>query len=449
MTTGAPRQRRAPQGLELALALLLFCQAGAALVARFPHEPGLDFYHFWGIGAARKLSAEPLGNPYAGAARYAELLNRAADASRDPHLKRANALRRDPTPGAARLFDPTSTPLAYLVFSALPLDYSAAHALFRALQLAAAAGAIALLLLELGVALPRGLLAAGALALCYRPLAIDWNVGNLNALQLGLAALLVREARRAPRAASREHALWAGLAAFALFKPNAAPIALGLALALAARGGRARALRGACTALAAGALLVAASSLFLGSASAWPDWWSHLRGPGGSKLAAYPIGSGNQSLAALLASASGLPASAHALWLGAALFASAAAALRARPRGARGAPLADPFAAAGLGTLALFAAAPLVWNHYAVLLLLPAAWLLVAGAAAPPACRLGSLLAIALVAGGSDALLGQLSPAFQRARPWLFALAWLPLWLHALAALRAPSPPDAADLRAR
>ncbi len=448
MTTQARSQPRAARGLEWVLAALLWLHASAALIARFPQEPGLDFYHFWGIGAARALSAESLSNPYLDALRYASVLNRAAAASDDRHLQRANAQRRDPTPGSAQLFDPTSTPLAYFIFAALPLDYSAAHSVFRALQLSAGAAAIALLLVQLGVALPRAALAAAALALCYRPLAIDWNVGNLNAFQLCGAALLLRLAARAPTGPApraltpSEHALWAGLAGFALFKPNFAPLALGLAVALALRRGRTAALRGAATAAIAALVLIALTSLWLGSLSAWPDWARTLAGPSGEKLAEYPIGSGNHSAVVLLAHATGLPTAAQSLLHSSTLLASLWLALRQRlPVGHPGLrALADPFAAASLGALLVFLAAPLVWNHYAVLLLLPAAWLLARGVRAPRVLPAASLLAFALVAGGLDALLGLLGAEFQRVRVWLLALCALPLWLHTLATLRIGSP---------
>jgi hypothetical protein len=435
--TRAPLPALAP-ALEWAVALLLALQAATALAARFENEPGLDFYHFWGIGAARALAVEPLGNPYRDAARHAEVLNRHADASRDRHLQRANALRRDPTPGATQLFDPTSTPLAYAVFAALPLDYSRAHAIFRALSLAAALAGSAGILLALGISRPRAWLAAAALPLAYRPIAIDWNVGNVGAFQLAFTALLLRAAARLPKSAPAtaltrgEHAYLAGLVAFALFKPNTAPIALAFAWGFVRQRGSRVVPRAAATAFAAGLAIAAATSLWLGSASSWLDWWSYLRGPAGEKLAGYAIGSGNQSLVALLAPITGIGSALQSLLHAALALASLAIALRGRPLDA----LAEPVAAASVGTLLLFLSAPLIWNHYAVLLLVPGAWLVVRGSPRPRALAALALFAFALIAGPAEALLGIAGLVREPLRTWLVALAPVALWFSALAALR-------------
>jgi hypothetical protein len=439
-----PAERAVAPALEWIVALLLMLQAATALVTRFEREPGVDFYHFWGIAAARALAPEPLGNPYRDAARYAEILNQHADSSRDRHFQRANAHRRDPTPGSLQLFDPTATPLAYALFAWLPLDYSHAHTIFRALALAAGLAGVAWTLILLGVARPRAWLAAAALPLAYRPIAIDWNVGNLSAYQLAFAALLVRAAMRVPTGASDlpisafERSYAAALAAFALFKPNTAPIAIALALSFAHHRGARATLHAAATALAAGVALIVATSFWLGSPGAWIDWWSYLQGPSGEKLGEYSIAVGNLSPVALLAPITGLGSTRQSLLHIAIALASLAAALRwrvAEPQRALQ-TLAEPVAAASIATLMIFLCAPLIWNHYPVLLILPGAWLIVCGSRRPLAISGLALCAFALIAGPADALLRIGGVLREPMRSAVIVFAPTALWLHALASLR-------------
>ena len=69
--------------LFLALLALLVSSAVRGL------HIGIDFYHFWGVGAARERSAAPLGNPYADSERYAAALNAEADRLWERYLSRA------------------------------------------------------------------------------------------------------------------------------------------------------------------------------------------------------------------------------------------------------------------------------------------------------------------------------------------------------------------------
>ena len=134
-------------GLKLAVAVILLYAAITDLTARFYADEGLDFYHFWGIAAARTLdpAGSATGGPYARPDAYTFVLNRAADASTDPRFKQANQRRRIASPKLKTLFDPTATPLCYMTFAFLPLQYSTAHALFRGLQLGSFVAAIVLL----------------------------------------------------------------------------------------------------------------------------------------------------------------------------------------------------------------------------------------------------------------------------------------------------------------
>src|SRR5262245_29349217 len=144
------------------VAVALWIYGAGVFIQVFRIQAGIDFYHFWGVAEARQLSEEPLGSPYAAdAERYAAVLNAAADASSDKHLKRANAERRT--------IDPTATPLLYVLFGAVPGDYTRAHVLYRIVQFAALGGALTWLCRRLGARLAPALALAGAVPIFFQP----------------------------------------------------------------------------------------------------------------------------------------------------------------------------------------------------------------------------------------------------------------------------------------
>src|SRR5690606_7129764 len=160
----APRPGAGARAALLAAALLL-ASALATATARFASEEPIDFYHFWGIQAARTLATDALGGPYDDLESYAAPLNAAADASTDAAFRRTNARRRS--------LDPTSRPLAYALCAWLPADWGAARRLYVLAQLAAFAGGVWLFGRTLGLPHAGALVVAGAGAVAFVPLAQD------------------------------------------------------------------------------------------------------------------------------------------------------------------------------------------------------------------------------------------------------------------------------------
>jgi hypothetical protein len=421
----------------LALALAAF--VGGIYIQVFRAQAGIDFYHFWGVAAARRLASEDLGTPYANDAGYAAILNQRADASTDPHFKRANRERRT--------IDPTGTPLLYMLFAPLPDDYHSAHVLHRIAQIAALVAAVAWLCAMLGGELATSLGFAFAVPIFYQPFQIEMAVGNINSMQLLACVAFASLARRLAGGQDRGAGglLACSLAAFVLFKPNLLLVALLLAAFLwRALGGR-RFVRLAGLAALAGAALVALSSAWFGTWRAWPEWLAFVRGAHDAKLASYPVDDGNYAAVVLLRGASaatrsylltlGLVLALVATWLAAAFLGRGGRSLRERLAEC----LADPLLLISTALLVGLAVSPLVWFHYALLALFPCLWL----ALAEPRPGTRSILAFT-----SLGLYAQ-TPGFEvfgfsssGSLPWLIAFAWVPAWCALV--WRLARPPSAA-----
>jgi hypothetical protein len=435
------QQSAAARRLGWTLAVALGACAAAMWVQSFHVQGGVDFYHFWGIAAARAEGGAALGTPYADGARYAELLIQRADASPDVHFKRANQARR--------AIDPTGTPLLYASFAVLPADYTRAHAWYRAVQLVCLCAAVALLCRALGLPLPESLALAFTVAIAYQPAQSEATVGNVNSLQLlacvGFALQARRIGRRTGGRAVAGSVLLALGVAFALLKPNLVLLPLLLAPFLARVLGRRAFAMAAAVALLFGVALVALSSGWMGTPRAWLQWWDFVRGPGGAKIAAYPVANGNFSASVLL-SGDGPASSAHttSLVLGVVLaFSWLAAAWEGRTGlglAARASELLDdPLLLVSTALLVTLAAAPLVWFHYCVLALLPCLWLAFAEESTDLPALLG-LLSLGLYAGLLAPLvepLGLGSPRLQFLA-WSVGFAWVPAWSALLLRLARP-----------
>jgi hypothetical protein len=238
--------------------------------------------------------------------------------------------------------------------------------------------------------------------LTFNPFAQDVRSGNVNSLQLALLVALVAVSAKSLFAGNDWiDGLFLGvLALFVAFKPNTPWIALALALHyLAARGVRAFAI-GAFEAVLLGAAAFAIGAWRMGGLHAWLEWLELARGMDGSAMS-LPFERGNLSLALVVSRLS--PALGSVGWglaLAGILAVSIVLALSAN--GQRGDRLAaaardafaDPWFAVSAGILVTFAASPLVWPHYHVLLLIPVAWLM----RGDGACRMCTWGAIACYA---------------------------------------------------
>ena len=358
-------------GACLALALAGFLLISA--VGAFPTQDGVDFYQFWGIGAARKI--ELLAHsPYRDAQSYASVLNTLADESPSLKLRRANAGRRK--------LEPAGTPFLYACFSLLPLDYETAQAGFVALLYAAGLAGTFLLARLRGFTPLASACLALVVANAYAPFALDIIVANVNLLQLAAFAALLHAALRPPGPGSAALEAIAQSLAWVLvvFKPNVALISAAYELQRLLVNGRAPFLAAARVALAAAILAIAAGAWYFGSAMAWPDWLSSARELGNLGVLS-AVDRGNQSIAMWLALRTGTPI--PALWgvlLGVVLIAAVVGAARAPGQASGDLPrvlrraFADPFYAMSFGIMLTLAVSPLVWKHYLVLALVPIAW---------------------------------------------------------------------------
>lgn len=414
-------------------AIFLLSAAVASGLLTFRADAAIDLYHIWGIATARTVAPDELGGPYTQRAAYAAVLNQLADDSDDPHYRRVDQARR------LRGFDPTGTPVLYTFFAFLPRPFTAAHAVFRVLQYGAMLAAALLLGQVLGYGRWTGLLLSGLVMAQFGPFSADVTVGNVNAIQLLLVAVMLLLLRRGSQLAV--DLFFASLALFVLLKPNLLPLAALLAGHVwAARGGRALA-RGAAVAAGCAVLLVALSSVYLGSASVWGDWWGYLTG--GNRLLGYPIARGNWALPIVISRLTGgsspyaVAAIVAVLLLGSV---AAAAQLRARqgatPTRLAAATwrlgLADPMYAASIGAVLSIATAPLLWYHYLLVLVLPIFWLVAMTE------RWDAPIVIAAL---TFALYGPLLNVLGSALPQpvfvtAVSLSWLPLWIALL--LRTP-----------
>lgn len=326
-------------------------------------EPGasVDFYQFWGVGAARAESPG-LATPWVAPDAYRAALERRLGGDPRAELRSVHRFRM-------AHFEPFGSPLLYLGFAAFPDDYLRALQLLHVLQLLAFAGAVCLLVRPGSWPAWAALALPACMAVLYRPFGDDLLTGNLNALQLGALAVGVRWIASRPAAPppGRSAAAFCALVALALGKPNLAPAAAGLALCLGLRLGARAWVRAGALAAPGVALLLLAPCLYFDSARAWLDWTEGVFAAEPARLAEYALAAGNTSTPRLLEEALGIPVLVSGALLAVVLLASALALPRRAWR--------DPALASGAGVVLVLAAAPLVWFHYFVLALLPGLWL--------------------------------------------------------------------------
>src|SRR5215831_7914445 len=99
----------------------------------FPHVIAIDFYQYWAVGAAPRVSDRTLGTPYADRRQYGEAIKDYAERTHQTRLT-VNGTVLSPTGF-------TATPFLYVLFALLPPDYEHALVLFHVLQIAVFVGA--------------------------------------------------------------------------------------------------------------------------------------------------------------------------------------------------------------------------------------------------------------------------------------------------------------------
>jgi hypothetical protein len=403
------------RSVATAIAALLLCVfLLASAFQAFPDQAGADFYQFWGVGEARKLSGTSL-TPYTDAAGYANTLNALSDHSSSEKLHAANASRRE--------LEPMGTPFLYSVFALFSGNYESAQAIFvTLLYLGAGFGVFALARLR-GLGFRAAACVALAVELTFAPFMVDVRAANVNSLQLAvIAAVIWVAAKQVTTGNAIADAFFVGLLApFVLFKPNMLLIAAALAIQYGlSRGWRAFGLAAAWAAILSVASL-AIGALYFGDASVWQQWAVAFGKGGGLPLT---IEQGNQSIAMWLArNAEVHGAIGYGVLLGVVLAAAFAFAMTATGRRAdllvptARRAFSSPWFAASVGILFTFATSPLVWAHYYVLALIPIVWLFgrggpwTAGTIGAAICyvALARMTIGALLSGGHETLLNLLT----------------------------------------
>jgi hypothetical protein len=429
--------------VALLILLILVQLVVAQSLNLVPRIITVDFFQYWGVGAARRMATEPLGTPYRDMRAYWTVLNQ--------HTTGSSVAKLDALSRAANRPGFTATPLTYLGFAAFPADFTTAAAVYHVIQLLAFFGGVIVVGRVYRFALFPLVCLACVLVLGSGPVSSDLRVGNIGCLQFAALAGCVAVAdrlRQTPRPAVVGGVLLSGVAVLVLVKPNIVPALGMLALHLwVVRGPRVFVLS-AVPAVVVGAVAVVAPCLYFGTRSVWYEWYRFVFGHNPYALARAP-GGGNYSGSRLFATWLGVDVwvviaailaliglSALAVLAGRDIRTVAAAGLAVRATLAR--VLGDLHVATAIGVIASIALPPLTWYHYYVIALIPGLWLLTAppGPGSRPAMLCG-LAGLILGLGLLNVLFIPLG--WTGAVSFVTALSWIPLWAGVLLRLRAPA----------
>jgi hypothetical protein len=420
-------------------------------IGLFPRLTAIDFYQYWGVSAALRLSGHTLGGPYRNQQQYRSVLRDFATQSDQSKL--AAVSQAMPRPSF------TATPFLYTLFGALPADYTRAIGLFQALQVVLFLTAVFLL----GMIYRFQIFPLTCLALLLLvnsgPLYADLRVGNLGSLQFAaLTALLVLADRlqHAARATLLGGVVLTGLVLLFLAKPNVAlVIPMMVAHLWLRRGSRFLAIAAVPAALF-GAAAVVIPQVYFRSWTVWREWYDFVYGHNPSGLVR-PAAGGNYSTSLLLArwiqADVGTAAGVIAAVLSVSLIVVMVVSVRterasARLRHALEGVFGDVRLAMAIGITLTIALPPLYWYHYNVIALIPGLWFLSASSGSR-SLRLCGLAALVLSAGLLNTLFRPLG--WDGAVEVSAALSWIPLWAAILLRLAstgaqkpvgAPAPPS-------
>lgn len=430
-----------------AIAPVLICVMLASLalsqtVATVSGTIGIDFYQFWGVPVAMRVSGHVLGPPYTDGRRYQQVLEAHAAGANQPALRAAQRFWSGP--------DFAGSPLLYVAFTPVSNDYALSLRLFQMLQVLAFLGAC-LFLGHLYRLDPFSSVCFALVGLLfYQPLLSDLRVANLGCVQLAILAASLGLASTLPRVTSfaRRAALAALLlvvvVVLTLCKPNIVLVGAFLSLHLARRHGPRLFVVAAVPALLAAAVAFVVPCLYFGTWTVWGQWYHFVYGAN-PRMLVRPIANGNYSTPLLLSSWFGGNVSTIAGVLFVLLGVSLALVVKRRRettasraawafvRGVVARCVDDPRAALALPIVLTIGTSPLSWVHYDVLLLIPSLWLLTL-ASAPTVVGALAFLSVVMSAGLAGLALWALG--WTDAMPSTITLSWVPLWAALVIALR-------------
>ncbi|MBI5328306.1 MAG: DUF2029 domain-containing protein, partial [Deltaproteobacteria bacterium] len=203
--------------INILIIVLLASFAIPLSIRNFMVSPGIDFYQFWGVSKALKLSGHNLKSPYNENEKYAEILSSHVYRSSDIRLKQANLYYR-------QAMDLTGTPLFYAIFALLPMNYTFAFGIYQTLQIVLSIVSVVMLWSIYKERKSELLSLALLLVIIYEPLLSDLRVGNFNSFQLFALVLLImfteRIARRGNKPLIPSVIFMCVLGIITLIKPN-------------------------------------------------------------------------------------------------------------------------------------------------------------------------------------------------------------------------------------
>jgi len=420
---------------KIFLIVMLASLALGQTVVRLSRTATIDFYHFWGVTHALRLTDHKLGSPYTESRSYGDVLNAYADKSSNAQLKAANRVRRIP--------DLTGSPLLYASFFFIAEDYSSSVTVFFLLQVLSFLASLVLLgflyrydkFPMFGIAL--------VLFISFGPFQSDLRVGNISSFQLfaltlllALAHWLQRDLSFGPKVVLGA-LLLTGLSFLTLLKPTVVVTGILIAVHLWVKHGRRIFAASAIPAAVLSVLFLIIPCLYFRSWSIWSDWYDAIHGPIKTRLL-YPVELGNFSSPLLLSGLFRADVFTVAMTMIVLLAASLVLTVGwgAKSHTLRqpsmtslfdslGQVFTDPNRVAAIGITLTIAAAPLYWNHYYVLSVIPCLWLM---SLSPGLNHLGGLGLIALVmtSGVFDFFLRQWK--WTEVEAGMVAFSWIPLW---------------------
>jgi len=418
---------------------------------RFNKE-AVDFYNFWAVPTAQRLSGHTLGSPYPAVARYGEFLKRyVAQVPDDVRLFRSTVFwYGNPE---ERLVRRNNTPLLYTAFGILPESYSTAAAVFRWTGMGLFVTTVLMLGYLYGVRPFHSAVVGLTLLLIFFPAHRDLSFGNVNVFLLFALTVLLTLYRFLDRVSASGRPVFSALLATGIVMVvMLKPVMFLPCLLLALLFGFHATIQDRIAATSAGLVAflagMAGPSWFFRSWAVWQDWVQTVTE---GRALLYPSRGANSSLVMLLAERVQAKSIFVTIGIGSVLVMSLLLAIRRRCGHfvlnraylaawleQAGRVFTDPGLVVSIGVIFTLAVSPLVWIHYYVLAIIPASWV----CAHPTRSRVGMLMAAIFAVFSSEVLFDAMREIHMA--HWYLsaqALSWIPLWTGILIAIRTRQPP--------
>jgi len=395
----------------------------------------IDFYQYWGVGAAQKLSGGVLSNPYVNVKQYDSFLDKYSTTSGDERLRLSN-IRNHML--YRQSLDVNATPLLYALFALFPAKFSLSYGIFLALMVV-----VLLPVSYLFCHYPRPSaipVLLGILFVFYHePLRADAQVGNLNTLQFFsmavltyfIAVLIDEQAER--QTFFRDAAVLSGIVLLILLKPNFLIIGLALSASVFVKRSARAFSKAAAAAASVGILLFLIPCIYFNSWSVWNDWFGYLS-LGSGKISRYNVQEGNFATSVIVSNLWDFSVNSTMVLICAVLMISLMLCLGTERIVKKvGMILHNPYLAVVMAVSATLALSPLVWFHYYVISLLPAIWMTMQPLSTPSRYLGGFSLFL------SSGLIVRMLDVNEYL-PFVFASSWVPLWIGALVLISSMKP---------